>query len=78
MPWAKKAGVVFDAQDVKGRAQAVKAGHNIVTIEGGENNPAWKPILDEATESYLSELEAKGLPGRAVYKRAKELAVSCL
>ncbi len=78
MPWAKKAGKVFDAQDVKGRAQAVKAGHNIVTIEGGENNPAWKPILDAATESYLSELEAKGLPGRAVYKRAKELAVSCL
>jgi TRAP-type transport system periplasmic protein len=77
MPWAKKAGVVFDAQDVKGRAQAVKSGDNIVTIEGGENNPAWKPILDKATESYLSELEAKGLPARAVYKRAKELAASC-
>lgn len=77
LEWAKKAGVVFDASDVKGRAQAVKAGHNIVTIEGGVNNPAWKPVLDEATESYLSELEAKGLPARKVYKRANELAASC-
>ncbi len=77
LTWAKKAGVVFDVSDVKGRAQAVAAGHNIVTIEGGENNPAWKPILDAATESYLSELEEKGLPARKVYKRAQELAVSC-
>lgn len=77
LAWAKKAGVVFDANDVKGRAQAVAAGHNIVTIEGGENNPAWKPILDQATESYLAELEDKGLPARKVYKRAQQLAVSC-
>lgn len=77
LAWAKKAGQVFDAQDIKGRAQAVKAGHNIVTIEGGANNPDWKPVLDEATESYLSELEANGLPARKVYKRANELAATC-
>lgn len=75
--WAKIAGDGFDAIDEKGRAQAVEKGQNIVTIEGGNNNPAWKPILDEATESYLSELEARGLPARAVYKRALELSESC-
>lgn len=77
MDWSKKAGKAFDALDEKGRAQAVKEGHHIVTIEGGKNNPQWKPTLDNATESYLSELEAKGLPARAVYKRALELAEVC-
>jgi TRAP-type C4-dicarboxylate transport system substrate-binding protein len=75
--WSSIAGSVFDELDVKGRAQAVKAGHEIVTIEGGADNPAWKPILDKATEEYLSELEAKGKPARKVYQRALELAKSC-
>jgi len=76
--WSQAAAKVFDAVDIKGRAQAVSMGHEIYTVEGGSENPAWKPILDKASESYLAELEAKGLPARQVYQRAKELAVSCL
>jgi TRAP-type C4-dicarboxylate transport system substrate-binding protein len=78
MAWAKKAATVFDGLDVKGRAAAVKAGHEIVTIEGGDQNPAWKPVLSKATQSYLDDLEAKGLPARKVYDRAVELSnTSC-
>lgn len=75
--WAQKTGTVFDALDVKGRAQAVEAGHNIVTIEGGASNPEWKPVMDKAIEEYLGEVEAKGKPARKVYERALELAPSC-
>lgn len=75
--WSKRAGEVFTDLDIKGRAAAVEAGHEIVTIEGGGNNPAWKPVLDKATESYLSDAEGKGLPARKVYARALELSTSC-
>ncbi|GGC05059.1 periplasmic substrate-binding transporter [Marinobacterium zhoushanense] len=75
--WAKIAGVNFDAADVIGRKQAVDAGQEIYTVEGGANNPAWKPVLDETTEAVLTELEGKGLPARKVYARALELSDSC-
>ncbi len=77
MEWAKKAGVMFDGIDARGRAQAVERGHEFVEIEGGINNPDWKPVLDKVTEEYLAELEAKGMPARKVYARALELSSSC-
>ncbi len=77
MAWAKRAGAAFDKVDELGRAEAVKAGHNIITIEGGAQNPKWKPVMDAATEGYLAELEAKGLPARKVYERTMQLAESC-
>ncbi len=77
MLWAQNAGKVFDQQDEAGRKDAVDAGHEILTIEGGVENPAWKPVVAAATENYLSELEGKGLPARKVYARALELATSC-
>lgn len=77
MAWAKKAATVFDDMDTKGRAAAVEAGHDILTIEGGAENPAWKPVLDKATETYLADLESQGLPGRKVHARAVELSASC-
>lgn len=75
--WSQIAGQEFDNADVKGRAQAVKAGHTIVTIEGGVENPEWKPYLDKARESYLSEVEKRGKPARKVHSRALEIAASC-
>lgn len=78
LAWSLKAAKVYNALDVKGRAQAIEKGNEIMVIEGGVNNPAWKPILDKVTEDYLSELEAKGLPARKVYARAKELSASCI
>jgi len=75
--WAGKAGVLFDELDVKGRKQAEDAGQEIVVIEGGIENPDWKPSLEGATKDYIAELEAKGLPAQKVYDRAVELAASC-
>lgn len=77
MDWSKRASAVFDGLDIKGRAQAKEKGHEIYTVEGGINNPKWKPVLDKATAEYLSELEAKGLPAKQVYARAKALAKTC-
>jgi hypothetical protein len=50
----------------------------MITIEGGAENPAWKPVLDATTENYLQDLEDKGMPARNVYKRALELSEQCL
>ncbi len=75
--WSARAAAVFDGLDVKGRAAAVAAGHAIVTIEGGIDNPAWRPVLEGAVEDYLSDLEGRGLPARRVFARATELAASC-
>lgn len=78
MQWSLKAAAMFDDLDVKGRAQAVANGHEITTIEGGINNPLWKPVLAKATQRYLTSLEKKGLPARKVYERAQQLATTCL
>ncbi|RCK22687.1 C4-dicarboxylate ABC transporter substrate-binding protein [Thalassospira profundimaris] len=77
MAWSEKAGNLFDALDAKGLKQAQDAGHTFLTVEGGVDNPAWKPVLDKATETYLADLESRGLPARKVYARAKELAATC-
>lgn len=75
--WAEKLGAVFDGLDTQGREEAVAAGHEIVTLEGGTQNPQWKPVLDAATEKYLSDLEGRGLPARDVYERAQALSSEC-
>ncbi|RBP81077.1 C4-dicarboxylate ABC transporter substrate-binding protein [Marinomonas rhizomae] len=74
MEWSKKAATVFDDLDAKGRAQAVEMGHKITVIKGGAENPLWKPVLYQATEDYLNELQKKGLPSYKVYARAVELS----
>ncbi|UTW10086.1 TRAP transporter substrate-binding protein [Marinobacterium rhizophilum] len=75
--WAQQQAVKFDDLDAKGRAEAVAAGHEIITLEGGTENAAWKPVLDKATESYLSDLEGRGLAAREVFARAQALSASC-
>ncbi|MCB2101873.1 MAG: TRAP transporter substrate-binding protein [Rhodobacterales bacterium] len=75
--WSATAATVFDDLDVKGRADAVKAGHEFYEVEGGIENPAWKPILDATTKEYIAGLDGKGMPGSKVYARAQELAQTC-
>lgn len=77
MDWSMKAAKVFDGLDMKGREQAVKEGHTIHVVEGGINNPEWKPILDKATKGYLDDLKAKGLPAYEVYNKALEYSQTC-
>lgn len=75
--WSQIAAKEFDAADVRGREQAEAANHEIYSVEGGANNPAWKPVLDKAAEEYLAALEEQGLPARQVYARAIELGEVC-
>ena len=75
--WSKLAGKVLAEQDVKGRQEAQELGHEFYVVEGGAENPAWKPILNKATEDYIAELEKKRLPAKKVYARAMELTESC-
>jgi len=77
MKWTKIAAKAFDKLDVIGRKAAVDAGHEIYTVKGGIENAAWKPIMEKSTETYLAQLEGKGLPARKVYARAQELSNSC-
>lgn len=72
--WGAIAGKVFDDLDRKGAEAA--AGHEVVKIENGIENPDWKPILAKASDKYLADLEGKGLPAKTVYARAAELARS--
>lgn len=77
LKWAAKFGTAYDELDVIGRQQAKDLQHHFTVIEGGVNNPQWKPILDQVTAEYLQQLESKGMPAHAIYDRAKALDESC-
>lgn len=77
MELAKTAGKIFDKVDAIGRADAVEAGHNIISLQNATDNEAWKPVLNLTIENYLQNLEEKGMPARRVYKRAVELSDQC-
>ncbi len=74
LDWAVKSGQFMDEEDKIGLAKVKALGQNITTIEGGVNNPAWKGVLDKATEGYLA---STGGTARSVYQRAQALSNSC-
>lgn len=78
MDWALKAGRLFDMNDKKGRKEAEELGHSFHVIEGGvAANPDWKPFIDKAIDSYLGELEDKGLDARKIWAAAQGYASEC-
>lgn len=77
MAMATAAGKIFDDVDAMGRADAVEAEHNIITLQNATDNEAWQPVLNATIENYLQDLEDKGLPAREVYQRAVELSEQC-
>ncbi|OBA00233.1 TRAP transporter substrate-binding protein [Halomonas sp. G11] len=77
MKWAENAGEVFDRLDVEGKQEAVDAGHTIREIDNPLDHPDWQKPLRDGIESYLTELEERGLPGREVYDAALEASESC-
>ncbi|MDT0501507.1 MULTISPECIES: TRAP transporter substrate-binding protein [unclassified Halomonas] len=78
MKWAENAGTVFDRLDVEGKQEAKAAGHTIREIESPLENADWQKPLQDGIESYLDELEERGLPGREVYEAALAASASCV
>jgi len=76
MAWSVTSGHAFANLDEKGKAEAEKMGDSIVTISDSEMKSDWKPLLDQVTQDYIGDLEAKGLPAQKVYDRALELSGS--
>lgn len=74
LDWATRSGQLMDEQDKIGMAEARALKHNIISVEGGVNHPAWKPVLDKATEDYLTET---GPLARNVYDRIRTLSQTC-
>ncbi|MGR4070115.1 TRAP transporter substrate-binding protein [Halomonas sp. LR3S48] len=77
MKWAENAGAVFDRLDVEGKQEARDAGHTIREIENPLENPDWQGPLQDGIESYLAEVEERGLPAREVYEAALAASESC-
>ncbi|WP_447956737.1 TRAP transporter substrate-binding protein [Vreelandella sp. EE7] len=78
MKWAQKAGEVFDRLDVEGKQEAVDAGHTIREIENPLEHPDWQGPLEAGIETYLSQLEERGLSqAREVYEAALSASADC-
>ncbi|MBZ9540307.1 MULTISPECIES: TRAP transporter substrate-binding protein [Modicisalibacter] len=78
MKWAQKAGDVFAAQDKAGKAQAEKAGDTIRVIDNPLQDSAWQKPLQDGIDSYLSDLESRGLDqARDVYQAALDASQAC-
>ncbi|SHL21769.1 TRAP transporter substrate-binding protein [Halomonas caseinilytica] len=77
MQWAANAGAVFDRLDREGKQEAIEAGHTIREVENPLEDPDWQKPLQAGIDSYLAELEARGLPGREVYEAALDASESC-
>ncbi|MEL6264711.1 MAG: C4-dicarboxylate ABC transporter substrate-binding protein, partial [Pseudomonadota bacterium] len=65
----------YDEGDVDGRARTLESG-TLHAIEGAER-AEWEAAATRTTEAYLAELEARGLPGRAVYAAVQDHVRAC-
>lgn len=77
MQWSENAGAVFDRLDAEGKQEAKEAGHTIREIAQPLENADWQQPLQKGIDSYLAELEERGLPGRDVYEAALVASESC-
>lgn len=73
--WAAIAGRGYDNADVSGKKKTLDSGKlNALTPA---DRLAWQKAGAEAAESYLAELEARGLPARKIYAQARQYAQEC-
>ncbi|MEO0957995.1 MAG: TRAP transporter substrate-binding protein [Pseudomonadota bacterium] len=75
MKWALAAGRGYDEGDADARPGILQNGE-IHAIEGAER-AKWEAAAARATEAYLAELEAAGLPGRETYAAVENLVAEC-
>ncbi len=75
LEWALIAGRGFDVADQSGRAVAERSGtlHRIDPADQAQ----WDAAAERATEAYLNELEARGLPARQTYAAFLDYVAEC-
>jgi TRAP-type C4-dicarboxylate transport system substrate-binding protein len=69
----KEVGEAWDGLDVPGKRALLDAGDEVITPTP-EQDRRFRAVGDRVTEARIEELEAKGLPARAVYERMKALS----
>jgi TRAP-type C4-dicarboxylate transport system substrate-binding protein len=69
----KEIGVAWDSIDATGKKLLVDAGAEPIVLTEAENRK-FRTVGAEVAEARIKELEAKGLPARAVYDMMKALA----
>jgi TRAP-type C4-dicarboxylate transport system substrate-binding protein len=69
----KEVGEAWDGLDVPGKKALMDAGGEAIRLSP-EENAKFRKIGAEVSEAKVKELEAKGLPARAVYNQMKALA----
>lgn len=78
MQWSSKAGEVFAAMDAQGKQEAQDSGHTIHVVDNPLEDADWQAPLESGIESYLDELESRGIDqAQAVYSAAQEASSAC-
>jgi len=69
---AKEFGRRWTSDDARGRAKAESLGHPIITLSDAEE-ARWRKASQPVYESWIKEMDAKGLPGRQMVEDAEKL-----
>jgi TRAP-type C4-dicarboxylate transport system substrate-binding protein len=69
----KEVGEAWDAIDAPGKQALIEGGDRIIEVPK-EQDTKFRAVGAQVTEARIKELEAKGLPARAVYERMKALS----
>lgn len=70
--WAGRFGAANDVDDLVGRQEAVDAGNTIVVLDDSET-ARWRAAAQVTIDNWLSEMDAAGLDGAALYESAQAL-----
>jgi len=69
----KEVGEAWDALDIPGKKALADGGADVIKLSAADTAKV-RQIGDQVSEAKIKELEAKGLPARAVYTDMKNLA----
>lgn len=70
-------GEMFDREDNRVMEEARAKGDTMIEIPDPLNDADWKGPLTEGIQKYISDVNALGLDGDAVYEKAKAASLAC-
>lgn len=74
-PWIQDEVIKVDtAEQERGIAQAKEMGHKMIYLTP-EEIQLWTAATAPARDKWVAEMEAKGLPGKAIFEEAKRLII---